>query len=177
MLLQYMQISLCFRIISFLKKANKLWVSTPRVQPDFCKTLHGKHEEHLRSSLWKNTLLYRSSGKGDPVSPEKCALFSSELNVHCVVCRFPRLWRRRDAAALHHCADRVEVGVEAHGLPFCRLGVGVIHGVLKCCLAIVIFMNWTSCVLCFGCSPVNENISALIKHNIFELPLLADNVN
>lgn len=42
-----MQISLCFRIISFFKKANKLWVSTPRVQPDFCKTLHGNHEEEL----------------------------------------------------------------------------------------------------------------------------------
>lgn len=71
-----MQISLCFRIISFFKKANKLWVSTLRVQPNLCKTLHGKHEEELyRSSLWKNTLLYHSSGKGDPASPEKCALF------------------------------------------------------------------------------------------------------
>lgn len=92
-----MQISLCFRIISFLKKANKLWVSTLRVQPNFCKTLHGKHEE-LWSSLWKNTLLYHSSGKGDPASPEKCALiffFSSELNVHCFVCRFPSFWRRQ----------------------------------------------------------------------------------
>lgn len=32
----------------------------------------------------KNTLLSHSAGKGDPASPEKCALFSSELNVHCV---------------------------------------------------------------------------------------------
>lgn len=84
-----MQISLCFRIISFFKKANKLWVSTLRVQPNLCKTLHGKHEEELWSSLWKNTLLYHSSGKGDPASPEKCALFfffSSELmcTVLCV---------------------------------------------------------------------------------------------
>lgn len=159
MLLQYMQISLCFRIISFLKKANKLWASTPRVQPDLCKTLHGTHEEEFWSSLWKkkNTLLCHSSGKGDPASPEKCALFSSELKVHCSVCRFPGFWRRQRVAVLYHCANCVQVGVKSYCLPLHRLGIGVIHGVLKGCLAVVIFMNRTSCVLCFGCSPVYKN--------------------
>lgn len=89
----------------------------------------------------KNTLLSHSAGKGDPASPEKCALFSSELNVHCVVCRYPRLRRRQNLAALYHCADRVQVGVEPHRLPFHRLGVGVVHGVLKSCLAVVVFVN------------------------------------
>lgn len=37
----------------------------------------------------KNTLLYHSLGKGDPASPEKCALiFISELNVHCLCVDF-----------------------------------------------------------------------------------------
>lgn len=58
------------------------------MQPNFCKTLHGKHEEDFWSSLWKNTLLSHSSGKGDPASPEKCALFSSELNVHWLCVNF-----------------------------------------------------------------------------------------
>lgn len=102
----------------------------------------------------KNTLRYHSSGKGDPASPEKCALFSSELKVHCSVCRFPGFWRRQRVAVLYHCANCVQVGVESYCLPLHRLGIGVIHGVLKGCLAIVIFMNRTSCVLCFGCSPL-----------------------
>lgn len=128
---------------------------------DFCKTLLGKHEEELWSSLWKNTLLYHSSGKGDPVSPEKCALiffFYQWTNVHCFVCRLPSFWRRQRVAMLYHCADRVQIGIESYSLPFHGLGIGVVHGVFKSCLTIVIFMNRTSCVLCFGCSPVDENI-------------------
>lgn len=127
---------------------------------DFCKNLHGKHEEELWSSLWKNTLLYHSSGKGDPVSPEKCALifFYQWTNVHCFVCRLPSFWRGQRVATLYHCADRVQVGIESYSLPFHGLGIGVIHGVFKSCLTIVIFMNWTSCILCFGRSPVDENI-------------------
>ena len=156
-----MQISLCFRIISFFKKANKLWVSTLRVQPNLCKTLHGKHEEELyRSSLWKNTLLYHSSGKGDPASPEKCALFFFLAVNECALFYVltSELLEKAEVATLYHCADRVQVGVESHCLPFHWLCIGVVHGVFERCLAIVVFMDWTSRVLCFGCSPVDENI-------------------
>lgn len=88
MLLQYMQISLCFRIISFFKKANKLWVSTLRVQLNFCKTLHGKHEEELWSSLWKKHSSLSFLRKGWLSKSWKVCfnLFSSELTctVLCV---------------------------------------------------------------------------------------------
>lgn len=87
MLLQYMQISLCFRIISFFKKANKLWVSTLRVQPNFCKTLHGKHEEELWSSLWKKHSSLSFLRKRWPSKSWKVCfnLLSSEL-VYTVLC-------------------------------------------------------------------------------------------
>lgn len=154
-----MQISLCFRIISFLKKANKLWVSTLRVQPNFCKTLHGKHEEELWSSLRKKHSSLSFLGKRWPSKSWKvCFNFYQWTKCALLVCRFPSFWRRQRVAALYHCADRVQVGIESHCLPFHWLCIGVIHGVFKCCLAIVIFMNWTSCILCFGCSPVNKNI-------------------
>ena len=152
-----MQISLCFRIISFLKKANKLWVGTPGVKPISVKLSMVNMTTELDPVYEKNTLHYHSSGKGDPASPEKCALFSSELQVHCSVCRWcPGFWRRQRVAMLYHCANCVQVGVESYCLPLHRLGIGVIHGVLKGCLAIVIFMNRTSCVLRFGCSPVRK---------------------
>lgn len=36
----------------------------------------------------KNIFRYYFLGKGDLVSFEKCVLFSSELKVYCLVCRF-----------------------------------------------------------------------------------------
>lgn len=160
-----MQISLCFRIISFFKKANKLWVSTLRVQRVSVKISMVNMKKNYGPVYEKNTLLSHSSGKGDPASPEKCALiflfffsFYQWTNVHCFVCRFPSFWRRQRATMLYHRADRVQIGIESHSLPFHGLGTGVVHGVFKRCLAIVIFMNRTACILCFGCSPVDENI-------------------
>lgn len=88
-----MQISLCFRIISFFKKANKLWVSTLRVQRVSVKISMVNMKKNYGPVYEKNTLLSHSSGKGDPASPEKCALiflffflFTSELmcTVLCV---------------------------------------------------------------------------------------------
>lgn len=160
MLLQYMQISLCFRIISFFKKANKLWVSTLGVQLNFCKTLHGKHEEALWSSLWKKHSSLSFLRKGWLSKSWKVCfnLFSSELTCTVLCVSFPSFWRRQKFAVLYHCADCVQVRIESYCLPFHWLRIGVVHGVLKSCLAIVIFMNWTSCILCFGCCPVDENI-------------------
>ena len=78
----------------------------------------------------------------------KCALFCVSIS---------KLLKKAKAATLYHCADCVQVGIEPYCLPFHWLCVGVIHGIFKSCLAIVIFMNWTSCILGFGCSPVDEN--------------------
>lgn len=100
----------------------------------------------------KHSLLYHSSAKGEPASPEKCALFFLAVSA----CALLRAWPPAPRG-LHHGADRVEVGVEADGLPLGRLGARVVHGVLERRLAVVVFVNRAACVLRFGCSPVDEN--------------------
>lgn len=163
MLLQYMQISLCFRIISFFKKANKLWVSTLRVQRISVKLSMVNMKKNYGPVYEKKQTLFSIGKRWPSKSWKVCFIFFLNLfyqwtNVHCVVCQLPSFWRRQRVATLYHCADRVQIGIESYSLPFHGLGIGVVHGVFKSCLPIVVFMNRTSCVLCFGCSPVEENI-------------------
>lgn len=91
-----MQISLCFRIISFLKKANKLWVSTLRVQPIFVKLSMVNMKKNYVQFTKKHSSLSFLGKRWPSKSWKVCFnLFISELNVHCFVCQFPSFWRRQ----------------------------------------------------------------------------------
>lgn len=50
-----------------------------------------------------------------------------------------------------HGADSVQIGVESNRLPLHSLGVGVVHGVLKGSLAVVVFVDGAAGVLSFWC--------------------------
>lgn len=111
-----------------------------------------------------------SSGKGDQLYPEKCALFfffflnQWTMCALCCVLIF-KLWRHI-ITTLYHCANSVQVGVKSYRFPFHRLCICVIHGVFKSSLSIIIFMYRASCILCFRCSPVKERQNT---HN-FSIP-------
>lgn len=55
-----------------------------------------------------------------------------------------------------HGADRVQVGVEAHRLALHGLGVGVVHGIFKGSLAVVVLMHRTARVLGFRSGSVER---------------------
>lgn len=69
----------------------------------------------------------------------------------------------------NHCADCVEVGVEADHFAFNRLGVGVVHGVLERGLAIVVLVDGAARVLGFISLPVedtgNTELWATLTHS------------
>lgn len=51
--------------------------------------------------------------------------------------------------ASNHGADGVETGVKADDFPLGSFCVGVVHGILKCSLSVVVLVHRTSCVLRF----------------------------
>lgn len=62
-----------------------------------------------------------------------------------------------DDGSSDHGADRVQVGVEAHGFALHGLGVGVVHGVLEGSLAVVVLVHRAARVLGFWCGSVQKD--------------------
>lgn len=122
------------------------------------------YEKQNQNKITTTQTCLSSSGKGDPLDPEKCALiffsflffFFNQWTVCALCCvSISRLWRQI-ITTLYHRANSVQVGVKPYCFPFHWLCICVIHGVFKSSLSIIIFMYRASCVLCFRCSPVEE---------------------
>lgn len=55
-----------------------------------------------------------------------------------------------------HGADGIQIRIESNSLPLHGLGVGVVHGVLKGSLPVVVFVDRAARVLCFWCGSVDK---------------------
>ena len=116
-----------------------------------------KKETHSRLSLSLSLILRR---RWPRTSWKMCFKFifliKKSVDYVCtVVFQLSDNWRQA-VTMLYHCANCVQVGIKSHSLPFNRLRIGVIHGIFKSSLPIVIFMYRASCVLCFWCSSGKE---------------------
>lgn len=60
----------------------------------------------------------------------------------------------------NHGADGVEIGVKADDFPLSSFCVGVVHGILKSGLSVVVLVDRASCVLRFICFPLFVEIKA-----------------
>lgn len=78
------------------------------------------------------------------------------------------MFRSQRAPLSNHCADSIEVGVEADDFALNRLGVGVVHRVLKRSLAIVVLVYGTARVLGFIRLPVGERRKYTVPGHVWQ---------